>query len=372
MTSPLPTSFISIDAEGADVIHARMLDQTKQYDPDVDTQEGSPVWDAERPAAEEVSELQIDIVNALNAAIPATSWGEYLDEHVKESGLTRKPGERAQGTVTLSATVDVTIPAGTVISTDNDVRVATNTEVVITPPAEQADPDNPEPGTVTVSVTAEEVGRDGNISAFTLTRLPREFQNLVTVRQEQALTGGLDAESDAELKERFYARQRNRSGAGNPEDYRGWAMSVNGVRAAKVFRATPSPGSVTIAIAGQDGVPDSELVEATQAYIDATANLLANNVVVPAEGLALDITATLTLEPDIEAADVEATFSAKARTYLESLFYTEDPARYSTLYQTLLTTEGVIDVGDFLINGAVANVLPQGAEVAVLGTVTFS
>ena len=372
MTSPLPTSFVSIEAESADVIHARMLDQIKQYDADVDTQEGSPVWDAERPAAEEVSGLQIDIVNALNAAIPATSWGEYLDEHVKESGLTRKPGERAHGSVTLSATVDVTIPAGTVISTDNDVRVTTDTEAVITPPAEQLDPDNPEPGTVTVSVTAEDVGRSGNISAFTLTRLPRELQNLVTVRQGQALTGGLDAESDAELKERFYARQRNRSGAGNPEDYRGWALSVNGVRAAKVFRATPSPGSVTIAIAGQDGVPDPSLVEETQNYIDAVANLLANNVVVAADGLELDITATLTLEPDVALEDVTAAYEDKARAYLESLFYTDEPARYSTLYQALLTTDGVIDVTDFLVNGAVANVLPEDAEVAVLGTVTLS
>lgn len=372
MTSPLPTSFISIEAENADAIHARMLDQAKQYDPDVDTQEGSPVWDATRPSAEELSGLQINIVDAVNAVIPATSWGTFLDDHVKDVGLTRKPGEKATVMVTLSATVDITVPAGTVLSTDSDIRFALDTDAIITPPAEQPDPDNPVPGTVTVQATAEEVGRTSNISAFTLTRLPREFQNLVTIRQEMAATGGLDAESDAELKARFFARQLNQSGAGNPESYKGWALSINGVRAAKVFRATPSAGSVTIAIAGQDGVPEQALVDEVQAYIDSVANLLANNVVVPAVALPLDLTAVLTIEAEATLADIETAYTDKVRTYLESLFYTDDPVRYSVLYQTLLTIEGVIDVTDFRVNGEVANVAPEGTEVAVIGAVTFT
>lgn len=374
MTSPLPTSFVSIEAESADVIHARMLDQIKQYDGDTDTQEGSPVWDAERPAAEEIADLQVNIVNAVNAAIPASSWGTFLDEHAKDVGLTRKPGERAKVALILSATVDVTLPAGTVVSTDNEIRFTLDTDAVIVPPESQPDPDNPEPGTVTVQATAEDVGRTSNISAFTLTRLPREYQNLVTVRQEVAATGGLDAESDPELKARFFARQRNQSGAGNPENYRGWALEMNGVRAAKVFRADPTPGSVTIAIAAQDGVPDTALVNATQDYIDSKASVIANNIVVPAEALPIDLEATLALAPDVEISDVQDAYEASVQTYLETLYFNtaNEPVRYSTLYQSLLNTDGVIDVSGFTVNGGTANILPTGRDIAVLGTVTFA
>ena len=372
MTSPLPTSFISIEAESADVIHARMLDQAKQYDGDTDTQEGSPVWDATRPAAEELGDLQINIVNAVSAAIPSTSWGDFLDDHVKDVDLPRKPGEYASGTVRFLATVDVTIPAGTILATENDVRFILQEDAVVTPPAEQPDPDNPQPGEAVGNLVAESIGRSGNISAYTLTVLPREFQNLVTIRQDTAMTGGVDPETDAELKQRYFARIRNRSGAGNPEDYKGWALSVNGVQAAKVFRATPSPGSVTVAIASQYGVPETELVDEVQTLIDERANVLSNNVVVPAEALPVDMTGTLTLMPDVLIEDVQMAFETSVRTYFESLYYTDEPVRYSTLYSLLLDTDGVLDITDFLVNGAVANLTLGEREIPTLGVVTLT
>lgn len=372
MASTLPTSFISIEAENTDTIHARMLDTAKQYDPDVDVQEGSPVWDANRPSAEELENIQINIVNAVSAVIPATSWGDYLDDHVTEAGITRKPGDYATGTVDLKATVDVTVPAGTVLATISGLEFVTDAEAVITPPAVQPDPDNPEPGVATVNVTATAVGRDYNISPYTLRLVPREFENLVILEQAQAFTGGLDAESDDDLRARYFAVIRNRSGAGNPDNYKGWALEVNGTKAAKVFRATPSPGSVTIAVASQEGVPDAELVDEVQARINAHANVLSNNIVVPATALPIDMSGTLTLMPDTLLADVQTAFEDSVVSYLESLYYTGEPVRYSAVYQLLLNTTGVLDVSDFIMNGAVANILAEGTDIAVLGKVTFT
>lgn len=372
MTSPLPTSFVTIEAENADTIHARMLAVAKQYDPDVDTQLGSPVWDAQRPSAEEIESVQISIVNAVSAVIPATSWGDYLDDHVAEAGLTRKPGDVATGSVTLKSTVDVTIPIGTVLATINGLEFVTDAEAVITPPESQPDPDNPEPGATTVNVTANAVGREYNISPYTLRLVPRAFEGIVTVEQTQSMSGGVDAESDADLRERYFAVIRNRSGAGNPDNYKGWALEVNGTKAAKVFRATPSPGSVTIAVASQEGVPDSTLVDEVQTLIDARANVLSNNIVVPATALPVNIEGTLTLMPDTLLADVQTAFEDGVTAYLESLYYTGEPVRYSAVYQLLLNTTGVLDVSDFTLNNAVANILAEGTDIATLGAVTLT
>lgn len=363
-----------IAVEDVETIHGRMLDIINQRDTEADTQVGSPTYDATRPVAQEIQDIQMLIVDAVGWAIPSLSSGQYLDEHVKDVGLIRRPGARAQGLVTFASLVDLVIPAGTTLSTEAGLEFWTEADAVLTPPAEQPDPDFPEPGTATVSIIALDVGRDYNVSPNTITELPREFQNLVTITQADALTGGLDAESDDELKNRFFARQRNQSGAGNPENYKAWALEVNGVKAAKVFRATPSPGSVTVAIAAQDGVPSPEMVTAVQDNVDSQANVLANNVVVPATALPIDITGVLTLMPDTLLADVQAAYEASVTTYLETLFYhpTDEPVRYSTLYQTLLNTPGVLDVTDFLVNGAVANILATNTDIAVLGEVTLT
>lgn len=372
MTSPLPTSFVTIEAEPLEAIHARMLETARIYDPDVDTQEGSPVWDGNRPSAEEIADLQADIVNAVGAVIPATSWGTYLDDHVAEAGLIRKPGARATGTISLLSTIDITVPAGTILATAGDIEFSTDAEVVITPPESQPDPGNLEPGSTAVSVTAVEVGRAYNITSNTLRLVPREFENLVTIEQSAPMAGGLDAESDDDLRERYFAVIRNRSGAGNPDNYKGWALEVNGTKAAKVFRATPSPGSVTIAVASQDGVPDTTLVAEVQTAIDARANVLSNNVVVAATALNINLGATLTLMPDVLLADVQALYEVSATAYLEELYFEDEPVRYSALYQLLLSTTGVLDVSDFLVNGAVANVLAEGTDIPVLGAVTLT
>lgn len=363
-----------IAVEDVEIIHARMLDVIKQRDPEADTQVGSPTYDATRPVSQEILDLQTLLVNAVGWAIPSLSSGQFLDEHVKDVGLTRKPGERARGSVTFSSQVDVTIPTGTVLTTEAGLEFWTEQEAVITPPSEQPDPEFPEVGTATVSIVALAVGREYNVSPFTITGLPREFQNLVTIEQADALTGGVDPESDDELKARFFARQSNQSGAGNPENYKAWALEVNGTKAAKVFRATPSPGSVTIAIASQEGIPSPSIVEAVQANVDAEANILAKNIVVPATALLIDITGTLTLMPDAVLGEVQDAYEASVKAYLETLFYhpTDEPVRYSALYQTLLNTPGVLDVADFLVNGAVANILATGTDIAILGEVTFS
>lgn len=361
-----------ITAEETDVIHDRMLALMREYDSDIDTQVGSPSYDTTRPSAEETNALQRLVMDGVLAVIPSTSYGEYLDGMVIEAGVTRKPGDQAEGTVFLQAFERIDVPENTMLWTDGDVRFFTQADVTIMPLEVQPDPENESPGEIEVPVIAELVGRDGNISPGTLRNIAQPFQGLVTIRQPNAMTGGLDAESDDDLRARYFAVIRNRSGAGNPDNYKGWALEVNGTKATKVFRATPSPGSVTIAVASQEGVPDSTLVDEVQALIDARANVLSNNIVVPATALAIDMAGTLTLMPDTLLADVQTAFEESVTSYLESLYYTGEPVRYSSLYQLLLNTTGVLDVSDFLVNNAVANVLAENTDIAVLGTVTFT
>ena len=370
MALTLPPEILDIMvSEPADDIHDRMLAVIRSYDADTDVQVGSVAWDATRPGAVEMEEIQKQINDGIAAAIPTLSYGPYLEEHVKGQRLERKPGFKATGVVNLSSTVDVTIPAGTVVRDGADRRFTTDTEVVITPPELQPDPDNPAPGVASVGITAEEYGIDYNVSPYTIRFISREFEGLVTVTQEQATTGGIDPESDAELKERYLASVRNQSGAGNPEDYRAWALSVNGVYAAKPIRATPSPGSVTIVIATQTGIPTAELVAEVQREIDEKAGLIANNIVEAASSLTLNLTGTVSYQADADETSVIDAYKRSVNTYLQTLYFAGEPVRYAQLFQLLVTTDGVTDVEGFTVNGGVANLMPGEREVPVLGAV---
>lgn len=370
MSYNLPAELLNnLVTENVETIHDRMLDTVREYDGDTDTQVGSPAWDATRPGALEIEDLQKQINDGIAAAIPLLSWGPFLEEHVKSQRLTRKPGAKATGIITLEATVDVTIEEGTTVWDAADRRFVVQDTVSILPPSEQPDPDDLIPGTATVTVVAEDFGLAYNVSPYTIRFIDREYEGLVSIRQAAAMTGGLDAETDDELKERYLIAIRNQSGAGNLEDYKGWALSVNGVYAAQPLRATPGPGSVTIVIASQEGIPDAELVAEVQDAIDARANLVANNIVEAAQPLTLNLTGTLSLQPDAVQADVLNAYTQAVNAYLRPLYFSGEPVRYSQLYQLLVTTEGVMDVEGFLMNGSTVNLTPAEREIPILGTV---
>lgn len=370
MDYTLPSELLDyLVSEDADAIHSRMLGKVREYDGDTDTQVGSPAWDATRPGSLEIEELQKQINDGIAAAIPLLSFGPFLEEHVKSQRLTRKPGAKATGILTLEATVDVTIEEGTTVWDAADRRFVVQDTVSILPPSEQPDPDDLIPGTATVTVVAEDFGLAYNVSPYTIRFIDREYEGLVSIRQAAAMTGGLDAETDDELKERYLIAIRNQSGAGNLEDYKGWALSVNGVYAAQPLRATPGPGSVTVVIASQEGVPDAELVAEVQDAIDARANLVANNIVEAAQPLTLNLTGTLSLQPDAVEADVLNAYTQAVNAYLRPLYFSGEPVRYSQLYQLLVTTEGVMDVEGFLMNGSTVNLTPAEREIPILGTV---
>lgn len=356
-----------------DDIHDEMLQVVKENDAQASVEIGEPIWDATRPAATTAAALSNDIGYGIRAAIPQLSYGAYLDEHAKDV-LTdgRKPGVKAIVPVTLSAMNAVTVPQGTFLYTEGGLQYVLDADAVIVPPEVQPDPDYLIPGEVTTTATASEVGIVYNPVRGAINTVDGDFRDIVKVTNEEATTQGVDQESDDDLKSRMRLVARNRSGAGNTDDYEAWALEAVGITKAKVFRADPSPGSVTVLVASKEGMPTLEQVEEAQAKVSAKGALIANNIVLAPNPLPISIEADITIEADAVFSDVKVAFEQALQDYLAALAFSGEVIRYAQLFNLLIDQPGMVDVENLLVNGGTANITPGVKEIATLGTVTLT
>lgn len=374
MALEFETEFLPvIEPRDVEDIHADMLQAAVENDSKIDVRVGEPVWDATRPTAIIVSSQSREIVDAIRAAVPQLSFGTYLDEHAKdllEDG--RKPGVQAVVPVTLTSFVALTVPKGTSLYTGGDLRYTLDEDVVLVPPEEQPDPDYLIPGEASSTATASDIGIIYNVVEGAINLVDGDLKDLVRVTNGEAVIQGVDQESDSDLKARMRLVARNLSGAGNLDDYEAWALEATGITKAKVFRADPTPGSVTILVASKEGMPTAEQVAEAQAKVSAKGALIANNIVLAPTALPISIEANITIETDAVFADVEVAFEQALQDYLAALAFSGDVIRYAQLFNLLIDQPGMVDVENLLVNGGTANITPGTKEIATLGTVTLT
>lgn len=99
------------EAQTYDAILQRLLDAAPS---DVDKREGSFIYDALAPAALELAQAYVALDQILQIGFVQTAYDNYLDLKASEFGITRKAAVAATGTVTVTGTAGILIPAGTV------------------------------------------------------------------------------------------------------------------------------------------------------------------------------------------------------------------------------------------------------------------
>ncbi|WP_026831460.1 baseplate J/gp47 family protein [Exiguobacterium antarcticum] len=357
----------------SDEVHEEMLRVVEENDSKAMTEVGEPIWDATRPVASVAANIANDVRFGIRAAIPQLSYGGFLDEHAKDVlNEGRKPGVKAKVPVTLSANYAVTVPQGTFLYTESGLQYLLDTDVELIPPEEQPDPDYLIPGTASTTATAADIGILYNPVRGAINTVDGDFRDIVTVKNEEAIVQGVDQESDDDLKARMRLVARNLSGAGNLDDYEAWALEATGITKAKVFRADPTPGSVTVLVASKEGMPTAEQVAEAQAKVSAKGALIANNLVFAPTPLPISIEANITIETDAVFADAEVAFEQALQDYLAERAFSGDVIRYAQLFNLLIDQPGMVDVENLLVNGGTANITPGTKEIATLGTVTLT
>lgn len=354
-------------------IHERMMANLPD---DIDDMPGGFPYDFTMPAAIEKSEfINYHMVRALMIAFPQYAWDEWLDLHGQQVHLQRQEAQYASGSITITGTVGAEIAAGTMFctpATDNSpaLEFATDDDCTIG-----------EDGTATISVTAVEAGTQSNVAAKTICIMAKPDKAVSGVINDEAVTGGTEAESNDDYYDRIAAEYANSmTYLGNDSDYVRWAKEA-GAGDCIVVGAADGPGTVKLVLIDRNGQPANEtLLEEVYNYIvspnDRTARLLptacAKLSCVAATTIKITYECTgLSLDDTTDEEQVKKDFKTAVATVYDKA-KTDSVLRYNDVRPLLSEISGVKDFSTFTMNGGTANIALSQEEYPETGDMIFT
>lgn len=212
-------------------------------------------------AAAELQALEMQADWVLDQSFPQTAQGVYLDRHGTMRGLKRLAATRSGGVLRFSVeeapTMDITIQAGTVCMTAEEVRVQTTEDAVL------------QTGKLYVDARAEavEAGTGGNVAPGAVRFLTACPLAVTSVTNPNAFTGGADEENDESFRARILESYQRLPNGANTAWYETTALNYPGVTAAKAIGREEGPGTVNVYVTGENGLPDEELLAGLQAEL---------------------------------------------------------------------------------------------------------
>ncbi|MDF5810885.1 baseplate J/gp47 family protein [Pseudomonas aeruginosa] len=187
---------------------------------------------------------------------PDTADPDELEHHAANRGLKLKPAVAAVGSVTLTGTKGLWLAPGQALRHN-----ASGAGLVTTASVTLGD------GPTAVSVVALESGAAANglQGAGTLTSPPLGVDSGARLA---TLTGGVDAETHAELLARLLDLMQHPPAGGTVHDYRRWALAVPGVTLVIVLPRRRGVGTVDLVITSADGLPSEDTLDAVRNHLD--------------------------------------------------------------------------------------------------------
>lgn len=320
---------------------------------DIDSSEGSHVWNFLRPSASLAAELcQFALPQVIMMIFPEWAEGEYLDAHARIRGLSRRGAVAATGVLDITGTVGAVIPVGSRFSTPSAedrpaAEYATTDEVTIGAL-----------GHASADIQCTQPGPGGNTAPGTVVLVSERMPEVTGVTNPEAITGGAAEESDDDLRERImeYDKTQGDSFVGSASDYKRWAKAVPGVGGVTVLDADDGQGTVTIILTDNDGLPASDtLCEDVYDAImrpdspeDRPAPVNARLNVIPPGTVPVAVQATVELGSGSSIEGVQGAFLQRLKEYMPTALE-EGEVKYTRVAAELSATEGVNDFSGLLI-----------------------
>lgn len=316
--------------------------------------------------------IQWLIVQVLATTRAATSNGPDLDTWVADFALLRLPASPAAGQITLSrftATQPAAIPPTAALRTADGSQtflVATDITNPCWNAAQAAYILGANIASITLPITAASPGSLGNVQPGAISLLASAIPGIDTVTNLAPLAGGLDAESDAALRQRFtgYLASRPRAtplaiGQAIISVRQGLSYSLQENLAPD---GTPHVGSFIVTVDDGSGSPPAALLAQVATAVEAMRPIGSLYAVQPPQVLTAQvsmaiITATGATHVAVAATVVQALTAAISASPIGA------PLPWSRLTQIAYAADpAVINVGSVLLNLGTADlvVTPSG------------
>lgn len=337
-----------------EVIKNRTLDNINL---DLDKREGSILNTLASANAMSLAKAYIDMGDLISLGLIEDTFDTYLDKRVNEFGVYRKEGSKATGEIKVTGKDGTVLENGTSFLC-NDLKFIMLNDVTI---GESDD---------ICHVEAEEVGYKYNLSSnsnFTLTEANSNIESLIN---EKDFSGGVDVETDEELRNRFRKVVNNPSTSGNKAHYEEWALEVNGVGRAIVYPLWNGNGTVKVMVVGNDNKPvDEEIIDNCKLHIEENMPIGCQLTITTPTSLNVNIVANVELKEGYEISEIKEEFESKLNEYLKTV---TTELVYSKVYGILVNLLGVGDITSLTINDNTSNITIAEDKIINISAVELS
>ena len=318
---------------------------------------GSFMFDTQKPLAIELESSYEKVDAILDNGFAATAKGEYLELKAGEQDIYRRPAAFAVGSVIITGDDGAVVNVGDKVSSDNITFSATENKTLTD-------------GNAEVKIICDTAGRVGNLPSGSIKTFPVTLSGLVGVINTAPTTGGYDAETDDELRRRYFEKVRSPATSGNKYHYINWAKEVVGVGDAKVVPLWNGAGTVKVIIINSERqTADSNLISTVKNHIETNRPIGAEVMVESAEPKKIDISVKLKLLDYATGIDVLPDIRAVIDKYLKQISFIQLYVSYSHIGSIILSVPGVEYYTDLKVNGGTGNIALNDNQVPVLGVV---
>lgn len=335
-------------------------DMLSRVTSDVDKREGSIIYDALAPCAYELSQTYFNMDNFIDLVFGDTAVAEYLDRVVSDYGITRKAATKAVRIVTTNKE----IPIGSRWGLET-------TTYTITGKLTDSDEGSSNPVSIySYTAECEQTGEIGNHYNGTLVNI--DNISGVTATLTDIVTAGEEEESDDNLRNRFYALVQSPSTSGNAFNYRKWALEVPGVGDAKVYPLWNGNGTVKVMVVDSNMSIDTSLEAKVYEHIEEVRPIGAAVTVTSPASKEITVSAKITLDGTRLSSEVSADFSAAITEYLKGTIFEAYTISYAKIGSLLLSTKGIADYTDLLLNDGMVNIAIEDTQMPIAGAISLS
>lgn len=345
------------------ILH-RMIDRVNSLYPNIDTREGSIIFNALAPAAVELTILYGGLDNVLNESFVDTATREYLLLACKQMGMDTSSFDASAGTH--KGVFNVEVPIGS--RWNCDLYNYTVTEYI----------DEDEEGNYTYRMACETVGTAPNKLTGSLTAITDIPDGLSLAELTGCVIEGENETSDDDIRAAYYDYVNSVVVDGNVAQYKSWCDNYDGIGNSKIIPLWNGNNTVKVSIlSSSNQVASDELVAEFQKYLDPNCEGMGNGVapigafvtVTTASECAIDVSATVTMQSGYtDTSKIDEVL----RSYFASIAYEKSVIPYMTLGAVILGTEGVESISNLLINGGTDDITLDTEEIPVLGTTDWA
>lgn len=348
-----------------DVILGRLLDQVAIDYPNLDTREGSILYNALAPAALELAIAYTELENTRNESFVNTATREYILTGCQDMGIDIGQFDASAGIHKGEFNVEISIGSRWNCDLYNYEAI----ELI---------GKNTSTGYYEYQMRCETVGTNPNNQKGALTAITEIPNGLNHAMLTECLIEGENETSDDDIRVAYYNYLNDGSTDGNVAQYKEWCNEFDGIGNSKIFPLWNGANTVKVSIlSASNKAATPELIAEFQEYLDPNSNGMGDGVapigavvtVSTATELPINISANVTFK---EGYSDTTPIKTAINEYLSSIAYEKTQVPYMNVGAIILGVEGVSALNNLLINGGTTDVALGDEQIPIEGTINLT